>query len=39
VCAYVLEYILENNRIPTIRTEEDNYPMQKVISKLGFAAI
>ena len=39
VCAYVLEYILENNRIPTIRPEEDNYPQQKVISKLGFSAI
>ena len=36
VCSYVLAYILENKRIPTIRTEEDNYPMQKVISKLGF---
>lgn len=36
VCSYVLEYILENERVPTIRTEEDNYPMQKVISKLGF---
>ena len=36
VCSYVLAYILENKRISTIRTEEDNYPMQKVISKLGF---
>jgi len=37
VCSYVLGYILENKRIPTIRTEEDNHPMQKVISRLGFA--
>lgn len=38
VCSYILEYILENERIPTIRTEDDNYPMQKVISKLGFTS-
>lgn len=36
MCLYIMQYILENKRIPTIRTEEDNYPMQKVISKLGF---
>lgn len=38
VCSYILEYIIENKTIPTIRTEEDNYPMQKVISKLGFTS-
>ena len=36
VCSYVLHYILNNKIIQTIRTEEDNYSMQKVISKLGF---
>jgi len=38
VCSYVPAYILENKRIPTMRTEKDNYPMQKVISKLGFTS-
>jgi RimJ/RimL family protein N-acetyltransferase len=38
VCSFVLNYILENERIPTIRTEEDNFPMQKVIANLGFIA-
>ena len=38
ICSYVLEYILENKRIPTMRTEADNYPMQKVISKLRFTS-
>ena len=38
ICAYVLEYIPENKRIPTMRTEEDNYPMRKVISKLEFTS-
>ena len=36
VSVYVLNYILENTRIPTIRTEEDNYAMQCVIEKIGF---
>ena len=39
VCLYVLNYILDNNRNATIRTEEDNYPMQRVISKLGFTPL
>ena len=39
MCLYILQYILENKRIPTIRTEEDNYPMQKVILKLGFSVM
>ena len=38
VCLYVLQYILENRKIPTMRTEEDNYPMQKVIAKMGFTS-
>ena len=36
VCSFVLRYILEQGKTATIRTEEDNYPMQKVIDKLGF---
>ena len=36
VSLFVLKYILDNNKNATIRTEEDNYPMQRVISKLGF---
>ena len=33
---FVLKYILDSSKKATIRTEEDNYPMQRVISKLGF---
>ena len=36
VSLFVLKYILDSNKKATIRTEEDNYPMQRVISKLGF---
>lgn len=36
VCLFVLNYILENEKTPTIRTEEDNYAMQRVIEKIGF---
>ena len=36
ICQFVLSYILSNNKTPTIRTEDTNYAMQKVISKLGF---
>ena len=36
VCSFVLQYILANNRIATIRTEASNLAMQKVIAKLGF---
>lgn len=35
-CQYILKYILDNDKNATIRTEEDNYPMRRVISKLGF---
>ena len=36
VSLFVLKYILDSSKKATIRTEEDNYPMQRVISKLGF---
>ena len=36
VSLFVLKYILDNGKTATIRTEEDNYSMQRVISKLGF---
>lgn len=36
VCQYVLSFILENQKKPTIRTEENNYTMQRVIASLGF---
>lgn len=36
VSIFVLNYILENGKQPTIRTEEHNIPMQHVISKIGF---
>jgi len=36
VCIFVLNYILENKKVPTIRTEEDNFAMQRVIEKIGF---
>ena len=35
-CVFVLDYILENGRQPTIRTEEDNVAMQRVIARMGF---
>ena len=36
ISIYVMNYILENAKIPTIRTEEDNLAMQRVIAKMGF---
>ncbi len=36
VCDYVLRYILAQNRVPTMRTEEDNAAMRRVIAKLRF---
>ena len=36
---FVLQYILAHGKIATIRTEDDNWAMQKVISKLGFTPI
>ncbi|MBQ4573958.1 MAG: GNAT family N-acetyltransferase [Clostridia bacterium] len=39
VCSYVLRYILDNSKNATIRTETDNYPMQRLIEKLGFVPL
>lgn len=39
ISRYVLKYILDNHKKATIRTESDNYPMQQVISKLGFTPL
>ena len=36
VCRYVMRLILECGRTPTIRTEDDNAAMRRVIAKLGF---
>ena len=36
ICYFVTKFILENNKIATICTEEDNIPMQHVINALGF---
>ncbi len=36
VCAFVLRSILDAGKIATIRTEEDNLAMQRVIARLGF---
>lgn len=36
LCRFVLWYILSQKKIATIRTEEDNSAMQRVIEKLGF---
>ena len=36
VCEFVLCEILSAGKIPSIRTEEDNLAMQRVIEKLGF---
>ena len=36
ICYFVIKFILENNKIATMRTEEDNIPMQHVINALGF---
>lgn len=36
ISRYVLKYILTNDKKAKIRTESDNYPMQRVIPKPGF---
>jgi len=36
VCYFVMQYILENKKTPTIRTEDVNLPMHAVIMSLGF---
>jgi len=39
VCSFVLKYILQQGRTATIRTEQDNWAMQKVITDLGFSIL
>jgi len=36
ICKFVLNYIILYQKIPTMRTEEENIIMQKVIKDLGF---
>jgi len=36
ICYFVTKFILDNGRIATCRTEEDNISMQRVIYSLGF---
>lgn len=36
VCAFVLDYILSAGKTATIRTEDANLPMRRVIARLGF---
>ncbi len=37
ICTHVKNSIIDANRTASIRTEEDNFAMQAVIKKLGFA--
>lgn len=39
VCCFVLNYILQQDKTATMRTEEDNHAMKKVITDLGFAIL
>ena len=39
VCSFVLKYILDHGKTATMRTEEDNEKMKKVIAKLGFSVL
>ena len=39
VCSFVLRYILSQDKIATIRTENDNIIMKKVIKNLGFVEL
>ena len=39
VCSFVLDYIIGHGKTATIRTEEDNIKMQRVITKLGFSVL
>ena len=39
ICSFVLKYILQQGRTATIRTEEDNQTMKKVITDLGFSIL
>ena len=35
---FVMNYIVSQQKVPTMRTEEDNIKMRKVIEDLGFKA-
>jgi RimJ/RimL family protein N-acetyltransferase len=39
ICYFVTKFILENSKIATCRTEEDNISMKGVINALGFKII
>ena len=39
VCSFVLKYILKQGKTATIRTENDNKVMKKVITDLGFSIL
>ena len=39
VCSFVLNYILAHGKTGTMRTEEDNANMRRVIEKLGFSIL
>ena len=39
VCRFVMRLILDSGRTPTIRTEDDNAAMRRVIEKLGFVKL
>lgn len=39
ICSFILKYILQQGKTATIRTEEDNKTMKKVITDLGFAIL
>ena len=36
ICYFITKFILENGKIATSYTEDDNIPMQKVLDALGF---
>lgn len=38
ICIFVLNYILSQQKVPTMRTEEKNIKMQNVIKDLGFTS-
>lgn len=39
VCLFILKYILQQGKTATIRTEETNHAMKKVISDLNFSIL
>ncbi len=38
ICTFVMNYIISQQKIPTMRTEEKNIKMQMVIEDLGFTS-